>query len=125
EGSYRRALICSAQYVSFGHVPPWTNPAAMRPDQGHLRWILSDGAAAVALECGEPDIGLRVCLESSGVGKKSGMSVPFGAANPDFGAGFARGDQHASQDAGYALRRGIPLVVAGLDRMLRQLEIPG
>ncbi len=124
-GVYRRALVCSSQYASFGFLPPWTNPGAMSANQGHLRWILSDGAAAIALECAEPDIDLRICLESTGTGKKPGMSMAIGAANPDVLGAFARGEHHGEQDARYALKLGIPLVVDGLERMLRTLEIPG
>lgn len=35
------------------------------------------------------------------------------------------GSHHASQDPRYALKEGIPLVLDGLARMLRTLELPG
>lgn len=124
-GHYRRALVCSSQFASFGFLPPWTNPEAMRPSEAHLRWILSDGAGALALEVGEPDIQLRIRLESNGVGKRSGMSLALGAAFPDLGAALRTGSHHASQDPRYALKEGIPLVTDGLARMLQVLELPG
>lgn len=125
-GECSRALVCCSQYVSFLGVPPWTNPERMGSDQGHLRWLLSDGAAAVALERSEHgDIGLRVCLESSGIGKRSGMYVALGAADPDLAAGFGRGSQHITQDQRYVLKEGFPRIVDGLERMLSRLEVPG
>lgn len=123
-GHYRRALVACSQFASFGFLPPWANPSQMAPNQGHLRWILSDGAAAVALEAGEPDIQLRVMLESSGVGKRSGMSLALGANYPDLRAAFESGSHHAVQDPRYALKEGIPHVLDGLERMLRALEVP-
>lgn len=124
-GECSRALVCFSQYVSFLGVPPWTNPQRMAANQGHLRWLLSDGAAALALERSECDIGLRVSLESTGVGKQSGMSVALGATEPDLAAAFERGDQHITQDQRYVLKEGYPRVVDGLERMLSRLEIPG
>ena len=123
-GRSRRALIACSQFASFGFLPPWANPARMTANQGHLRWILSDGAAALALEAGEPDIQLRVWLESNGVGKRSGMSLALGASYPDLPAAFESGSHHAVQDPRYALKEGIPLVAAGLGRMLQALELP-
>lgn len=124
-GHYRRALVCSSQFASFGFIPPWTNPEAMRPNEAHLRWILSDGAGAIAIEVGEPDIQLRIRLESNGVGKRSGMSLALGAAFPDLDAALRTGSHHATQEPRYALKEGIPLVTDGLARMLQALELPG
>ncbi len=123
-GRYRRALVACSQFASFGFLPPWANPAQMAPNQGHLRWILSDGAAAVALEEGEPDIQLRFALESTGIGKRSGFSLALGAMHPDLQAAYATGSHHASQDPRYALREGIPLAREGLRRMLQAFEVP-
>ena len=97
----------------------------MRPNEAHLRWILSDGAGALALEAGEPDIQLRIRLESSGVGKRSGMSLALGANFPDLGAALAH--RQPPREPGPALRakEGIPLVTDGLARMLQALELPG
>ncbi len=122
-GRYRRALVCSSQYTSFLGRPPWSNPERMTPHQGPLRWIVSDGAGALALERGEPDIGLRVWLESTGAGKRAGMMLPFGAAEPDFVGTYARGDQHVSQESRYVLREGFALAVRGFQRMLERLEL--
>ena len=107
-GDCTRALVCSSQYVSFLGLPPWSNPAQMTPQQGHLRWVLSDGAAALALERAEPDIGLRTWLESIGGGKRSGMSLPLGAGSPDLTSAFASGNQHVTQDALYVLKHAVP-----------------
>jgi 3-oxoacyl-[acyl-carrier-protein] synthase III len=124
-GNYQRALVCSSQFASFGFVPPWANPALMSASQSHLRWILSDGAAALALERGEPDIDLRVRLDSRGLGKRSGMSLALGAAYPDLRGAFASGAHHVTQDLRYVLKQGIRLVLDGLEEMLRMLELPG
>lgn len=124
-GRVERALVCSAQFASFGFVPPWTNPAAMRAQQGHLRWILSDGAGAIALERSDDDINLRVHLESRGTGIPSGMSIAFGAAYPDLEAAFSRGDHHVSQPPLLALKNGMRFARSGLERMLRAIELPG
>jgi 3-oxoacyl-[acyl-carrier-protein] synthase-3 len=122
-GDCTRALVCSSHYVSFLGLPPWSNPAHMRPNQGHLRWVLSDGAAALALERADPDTGLRTWQESVGTGMRSGMSLAFGAVEPDFAAAFARGDQHVTQDPLYVLRQAIPLATTGFERMLGELGI--
>ncbi|MBI3768778.1 MAG: hypothetical protein HY271_09845 [Deltaproteobacteria bacterium] len=123
-GHYRRALVACSQLASFGFLPPWANPARMTADQGHLRWILSDGAAAIALEVGDPDIQMRITLESNGVGKRSGMSLALGVNYPDIAAAFETGSHHTVQSPRYALKQGIPLVLDGLARMLRTLELP-
>jgi 3-oxoacyl-[acyl-carrier-protein] synthase-3 len=122
-GHCNRALVCSSQYASFLTRTPWATPEQMTLDQGAIRWIVSDGAGALALERGEPDIGLRVWLESTGVGKRSGMFLPFGAACPDFRAAPARGDQHITQESRYVLREGFALAVVGFERMLEHFGI--
>jgi len=124
-GAHRRALVCSSQLASFGFNPPWANPARMTPSQAHLRWVLSDGAAALALETGEPDIDLRIRLDSEGVGKRSGMSLDLGVASPDIRASFEKGSHHVTQDPRYALKEGIRLATAGLERMLKTFECAG
>ena len=105
--------------------PPWANPEQMNAHQSGVRWIVSDGAGAIALERGTPDIGLRVWLESSGVGKRSGMSLPLGAAAPDLRSAHATGLQHISQESRYVLREGLALAVHAFERMLGRLEISG
>jgi len=121
-GQYQRALLCFSQFVTCVLSPLWINPERMGPDHGFLRWIVSDGAGAIALECGEPDTSLRVWLESTGCGKRSGMSLAFGATQPDFIGAFERGDQHVTQNGRYAMRQGFLLAVEGFERMLRELE---
>ena len=122
-GHCQRALVCSSQYTSFLGRPPWSNPDYMNAQQGALRWIVSDGAGALALERSERDIELRIWLESVGVGKRPGMSLPLGAASPDILSGFARGDQHVTQENRYVLREGFSLAVAGFERMLNDLGV--
>lgn len=122
-GNCERALVCSSQSVAFLGMPPWTNPAEMTADQGHLRWVLSDGAAALALERGWPDMELRIRLDSTGPGKRSGMSLPLGAATPDLRAALARGQQHVTQEMRYVLKEGVRSTLDGLARMFRELEI--
>lgn len=124
-GRATRALVCSSQFASFGFLPPWARPEKMSPDQGHLRWILSDGAAALAIERGEPDIDLRFHLESRGPGIKPGMVVQLGAAYPDIIGGSASGNQHVTQPPLHALKHGMRLATGGLERMLRAFELPG
>lgn len=124
-GRYRRALVCASQFVSFLGFPPWSCPTAMGPDEGQLRWIVSDGAGAVALEEGEPDTDLRTWLDSVGPGKRSGMFLELGAAAPDIEAGFARGAQHVVQNIRYAMREGLPLATLALERLLRESGVDG
>jgi 3-oxoacyl-[acyl-carrier-protein] synthase-3 len=124
-GVHRRALVCSAQLSSFAFLPPWANPEAMTAEQGHLRWILSDGAGAIALERAEPDIGLRVHLESRGVGRDAGMSIAIGTADPDLLGAHARGRQHVTQPPLTAIKHGMRFAREGLARMLRAFELPG
>jgi 3-oxoacyl-[acyl-carrier-protein] synthase-3 len=122
-GESRRALVCGTQYSSFLFRPPWANPASMDATHGALRWIVSDGAGALALEPGEPDTGLRVWLESSGPGERSGMSLALGAAFPDLVGQFERGTHHVVQDDRFVLRVGIRRALEAIERMLRHLEI--
>lgn len=124
-GQARRALLCSSQCISFLGYPPWSNPAVMGPAQASLRWIVSDGAAALALERTDTTDSIRVWLESSGPGKRSGMSLPLGAADHDFRTAFERGAQHVTQDVRYVLREGFPLAVAAIERMLASLQVRG
>jgi 3-oxoacyl-[acyl-carrier-protein] synthase-3 len=120
-GQYRRVLLCSSQYTSFLGRPPWSNPERMAANQGALLWIVSDGAGALALEHSEADTDLHVWLEATGCGKRSGMSLAFGAAHPDFLGTFERGAQHVVQDNRYVLREGFVLAVAAFERMLTTL----
>jgi 3-oxoacyl-[acyl-carrier-protein] synthase-3 len=122
-GTYERALVCSVQFSSFVVRPPWTNPDRMALNHGALRWIVADGAGALALERGAPDLELAVWLESSGSGERSGMSLALGAAYPDLRGSFDGGDHHILQDDIFALRVGMPRALAGIDRMFRNLAI--
>lgn len=123
-GACRRALVCSAQFVSFLAVPPWYNSARVTSHQAHLRRVLSDGAGAIALEAGEPDTGLRVWLESTGCDRKPGMEMRFGAAHPDILGTFERGDHHVMQRTRELRHRALQDAADSLARMLRELEIP-
>ena len=122
-GQYRRGLVCCSQYISFLGMPPWAAPERMGPDEAQLRWIVSDGAAAVALEGDEPDAGLRLWLESTGVGETPGMFLPLGAADPDLGGVRERGTQHVRQNLLHVLRRGMALATPALGRMLEELQV--
>ena len=122
-GQYRRALLCCSQYISFLGMPPWAAPERMDTDEAQLRWIVSDGAAAVALEAAEPDAGLGLWLESTGVGDVSGMFLPLGAADPDLSSVRDRGTQHVKQNLLYALRKGMALATPALGRMLEELQV--
>jgi 3-oxoacyl-[acyl-carrier-protein] synthase-3 len=122
-GQCRRALVCSSQYVSFLGVPPWGDPESMTPSQAQLRWLLSDGAGAVALEAGTPDIALQVWTESRGAGRAPGMELKLGAAVPDMAQAFERGLQHVTQHARTLRETAIPESVAALEQMLRRFDI--
>jgi 3-oxoacyl-[acyl-carrier-protein] synthase-3 len=124
-GRVRRALVCSSQYISFLGFPPWACPERMGPAQGALRWIVSDGAGAWALERAEPDSGLRVWSRSGGVGKRAGMSLPFGAADPDVATLHHRGAQHVSQDMHYVLKTSLRYAPTALRAMLKDLDLDG
>jgi 3-oxoacyl-[acyl-carrier-protein] synthase-3 len=124
-GQYRRALICNSQLISAVLFPPWVNSERFEFDQGHLRWIVSDGAGAFALEAGDQDTEMRVWLESVGVGKPAGMSLPLGAASPNVEHAFSTGLQHVTQPARYALREGFRLAVEGVGRFLADMQIDG
>jgi 3-oxoacyl-[acyl-carrier-protein] synthase-3 len=121
-GRVERALVCMVQCASFLGLPPWAKPEQMGRTQAHVRWLLSDGAAAVALEHGWPDIELRTWIRSEGVGKPSGMSLALGAAFPDLAA-CATGAHHVVQDTRYVLKEGIRHCVASLGRMFEDLAI--
>lgn len=122
-GRCRRALVCSSQYVSFLGSPPWANPEAMKANQGHLRWILSDGAGAWALTSGTSGADVRAWSSSGGVGKRSGMTLPLGAASPDLANAYARGTQHVTQDMRYVLKSSLRFAVESFGRMCRDLDI--
>jgi 3-oxoacyl-[acyl-carrier-protein] synthase-3 len=123
--AYRRALVCAVQFSSFLGRPPWTNPECMSRNHGALRWIVGDGAGALALEACAPDVDLRVWLESTGIGVRSGMSLALGAAHPDLVGSFERGDHHVAQDDRFVMRAGIPRGLAALESMVRSLGIDG
>jgi 3-oxoacyl-[acyl-carrier-protein] synthase-3 len=122
-GQCQRALVCSSQFVSFLGVPPWANPSKMTPSQAQLRWLLSDGAGAVALEASEADSGLAVWTESSGAGRTPGMEIEFGAAHADIFGAWENGRQHVVQSARRLREDGVRDGVDALTRMLRGLEI--
>lgn len=122
-GAYQRALVCSIQLSSFLVRPPWTNPDRMATNHGVLRWIVADGAGALALERGTPDLELAVWLESSGLGERSGMSLALGTAYPDLRGSFERGDHHVLQDDFFVLRAGMPRALAGIEHMFESLGI--
>ena len=90
-GEHRRALVCSVQFVSFLGMPPWASPERMTPSQAQLRWILSDGAGAIALERGDPDIELRTWIESRATNRRPGMELQLGAGYADLAGTIARG----------------------------------
>jgi len=119
----QRALVCSVQFSSFLGIPPWTNAARMAATHGALRWIVSDGAGAVALERGDPDTGLRVWLSSTGVGEESGMSLALGARFPDLIGSFDEGAHHVRQDDRFVIRAGVHQALAAFDRMFHDLGV--
>ncbi len=123
-GEHRRALVCSVQFVSFLGMPPWASPERMTPSQAQLRWILSDGAGAIALERGDPDIELRTWIESRATNRRPGMELQLGAGYADLAGTIARGGHHVSQRARRlrtdALREGI----TAFGQMLAHLAIP-
>jgi 3-oxoacyl-[acyl-carrier-protein] synthase-3 len=122
-GQSRRALVCSSQFVSFLGIPPWANPAKMTPSQAQLRWLLSDGAGAVALEASEADCGLAVWTESTGSGRASGMEIALGAAHADLASAWSAGHQHVVQTVRRLREDGLRDGLDALTRMLRGLEI--
>jgi 3-oxoacyl-[acyl-carrier-protein] synthase-3 len=122
-GLYRRALVCCSHYVSFLGFPPWSNPKSMGADHGLLRWIVSDGGGALALECGQPDIELRIWLESANTRKRPGMSLSLGAAEPDLLRNFELGKQHATQKGRTALREGFLLAFDGFERFIEECAL--
>lgn len=122
-GTCDRALICGVQFSSFLGRPPWANANQMARDHGALRWIVADGAGALALERGTPDSELIVWLESDGAGQRSGMSLALGAAYPDLRDLFERGGHHVQQDDLFVLRSGVRRALSGVQRMLECLRI--
>jgi 3-oxoacyl-[acyl-carrier-protein] synthase-3 len=122
-GQCRRALVCSSQFVSFLGMPPWATPAQMTPSQAQLRWVLSDGAGAIALERAESDIDLRVWTESRATNRRPGLELPLGAAHTDLAAAMARGLHHVSQRARHLRTRAMREGLEVFARMLEQLEL--
>jgi len=72
-----------------------------------------------------PDVDLRVWLESTGVGVRSGMSLALGAAYPDLLGSFERGDHHVGQDDAFVMRVGVPRGIAAVESMLRSFGVAG
>jgi 3-oxoacyl-[acyl-carrier-protein] synthase-3 len=122
-GQCDRALVCSSQFVSFLGMPPWATPERMTPSQAQLRWVLSDGAGAIALERGDPDIDLRVWTRSHATNRRPGMELPFGAANTDVADAFARGLHHVSQRARHLRTETMREGIAAFEDMLEQLGV--
>jgi 3-oxoacyl-[acyl-carrier-protein] synthase-3 len=123
-GQCNRALVCSSQFVSFLGMPPWSTPEKMTPRQAQLRWVLSDGAGAIALERAERDIELRVWTQSRATDRSPGMELPIGAAHTNLPDAVRRGMHHVSQPARRlrtdVMREGCAVV----EHLLAQLEIP-
>jgi 3-oxoacyl-[acyl-carrier-protein] synthase-3 len=124
-GCYERVLLCSSQYVSFLGFPPWVNPERIAENQGHLRWLLSDGAGALALERSEGSPALRVWLDSGGCGRPPGMALQLGARQSDLPGAYAAGRHHVTQDLRHALKHGFVLAAEGLGRMLDDFGVAG
>jgi 3-oxoacyl-[acyl-carrier-protein] synthase-3 len=122
-GQARRALVCCSQFVSFLGIPPWANPAKMTASQAQLRWLLSDGAGAMALEASDLDSGLAVWTESAGAGRAAGMEIGLGAAHPDLTDVWGSGRHHVVQSARRLRDDGVREGIDALTRMLRGLEI--
>lgn len=127
-GQCRRALVCSSQFVSFLGMPPWSAPEKMTPWESQLRWVLSDGAGAIALERAERDIDLRVWSQSRATDRTPGMELPIGAAHTNLTEAVQRGMHHVSQRARRlrtdVMREGWAVVEHMLDRLeVRAAEV--
>ncbi len=122
-GRCHKVLVCMSQLASVLTNPPWANAELMEQHYGALRWVVSDGAVALALEGVPEGMGLQAWTESAGVSKAPGMFLPFGSANPDFRKAFLRGDHHVRQNDRSVLKVGIPLAVEALRRMLTVFHI--
>jgi 3-oxoacyl-[acyl-carrier-protein] synthase-3 len=122
-GRARKVLLCSVQISSVFGWPPWANSEADRLS-GAIRWIVSDGAAAVTLEASDSeDCELRVWTESTGAGKSPGMELPLGTANLDIRSGFAAGTQHVTQNDDTVVLESMAIAFDAATRLEDALDI--
>jgi 3-oxoacyl-[acyl-carrier-protein] synthase III len=124
-GEARRVLVCSSQFVSFLGLPPWAVPEQMTASQAQLRWVLSDGAGAIALERspGDEDIHLRVWLQSRANGRAPGMELRLGAAHPDLAFAIERGAHHVGQHARRLRTAAMQEGMGAFESMLAHFEV--
>ncbi len=137
-GRYERALVAYAQHSSSFLRAAWFNQARVTPQQAMLRYILSDGAAAIVLE---RDVGgtrgvdgavrgevLGTHVESVGGRRAAGMTMGGGVLDatrfdaPVLG-GYEAGAHHLEQDFALVAKEAGTLLLDGLVRMLGRLGI--
>jgi 3-oxoacyl-[acyl-carrier-protein] synthase III len=133
-GRYTRAVVAYSQLSSIFLRSEYFNPACVQLDSLALRWIMSDGAAAIVLDSKQGDLTLvDAYVESIGGTDKPGMfgfsQAAFGYESPNALAAslpaiYAAGCHHVRQDAAAVNNRAPKALVEGLGRMLRTASIP-
>lgn len=137
-GRYRSALVVYSQLSSVYLRSAYFNQAKMTKTQAALRYILADGSGAVYLESRPGDAAdadghelLGTFVESVGGKMSPGMTAGGGVADVMNGHNpaehvWAHGSHHLDQDFAAVNRNAGPLLLNGMLRMLKSLEIePG
>lgn len=132
-GRYQTALVCYSQLSSVYLRKCYFNQEKVDKVHAALRWILADGAGALVLRAGPPGAKghevLGTFVESVGAGRPAGM-VAGGAvadlvkADRQIPELYAEGRHHLWQDFTAVSDYAAPLLLEGLVKIARKLNIP-
>ncbi len=132
QGRYEKALVVYSQLSSVYLRSCYFNQEQMTKTHAALRWILADGAGAVVLgraQNGTNGHGvIDTFVESVGANKPPGMTAGGAAADMlradhQVPAMYAEGRHHLWQDFSAVNDFAAPLLLDGLVRMTRRLDI--
>lgn len=137
QGRHRRALVVYSQLSSIFLRREFLNQAKLTLEHLTLRWMLSDGAGALLLSTDDggverPEL-VEAYVESTALGQTPGMKMALGAEcgpelahlpRPYLLSMYEEGHHHLWQNVGKIGRDGAELLLAGLQRMLDEFEVP-
>ncbi|MFO0971907.1 MAG: 3-oxoacyl-ACP synthase III family protein [Phycisphaerae bacterium] len=132
-GRYSTALVCYSQLSSVYLRSCYFNQAKMDKVHAALRWILADGAGALVLQAGQNGTHgheiLGTFVESVGAGRPAGMTAGGAAAdlvksNHQIPEMYSHGQHHLWQDFTAVNDNAAPLLLEGLLRFTKKLNIP-
>ncbi|MFO0971934.1 MAG: 3-oxoacyl-ACP synthase III family protein [Phycisphaerae bacterium] len=131
-GRYRAAVVCYSQLSSVYLRSCYFNQAKMDKVNAALRWILADGAGALVLTASDEEQPrgqlIDTFVESVGAGRPAGMVCGGAAAdlvkaNHQIPELYSQGQHHLWQDFTAVNENAAPLLLEGLVRFTRKLNI--